>query len=1136
MKSHILDLETLLRVPYVDPDWGFDVSPDSTQSAFSWNPTGQWEIYLVELQESASPRQITAGPGAKFAPRWSPDGTRLAYALDLDGGELFDIYVYDLATGQHTNLTPDTPDAIQPDFCWSPDGFRIAFLSDRSGRFDTYVMDAYPAHSPRLGGEPRLVLSVPHPDWEVHWSPDGRWLAVVVEAVAQDYWTFIVPAEGGESRPIAGANGPLCAKDARWSPDSTRIVFSSDVRGFFDLGVYELETGRIDWLTDREGDKEQPAWSPDGRRLAYVASDGPVTALAVLDLGEGSLATYQVEPGVCYRPRFTPDGAHILFVFDNPRYPDDLWLLSLKDGSFRQLTHSLEERNQVFSINLVSELVMPAQVRYPSLDGQSVPALLYQPRRVQELPPAIIYVHGGPTWLTQVTWDPLVQHMVSRGWVVLAPNYRGSTGYGREWQRASRFDFGGGETQDVVAGADYLVREGLADPARIAVTGTSWGGYLTMTSLTQYPDRWAAGSAVVPFLNWFTCHVNSREDLQHWDVENFGDPLENHALYYERSPFFFLDRVAAPVQLICGAHDVRCPASESTQARDALVAQGKECELVLYEDEGHGFLKTENVVDAKKRRVAFLAWMFESEEKRVDKLFAAWERPDSPGCALSVIEDGQFVYQRGYGMANLEHDVPISSQTVFRIGSTSKQFTAMCVTLLAEQGRLSLDDDIRKYLPEIPEYERPVTIRHLVHHTSGLRDYLTLMELAGMRDQDFYTDEEVIEMLARQKELNFAPGDEYLYSNTGYYLLGVIVKRASGQSLRRFAEEHIFGPLGMTSTHFHDDHTEVVKQRAMGYSPKQGGGYRIDVTTLDMVGDGGLFTTVEDLFLWDQNFYHNRLGQGDTGLIRHMLTPGTLNDGEELDYAFGLMVSGYKGLKMVSHAGAFVGFRAEMIRFPEQKVSVICLASLSTINPERLARQVADVYLADQLEEQPETRFLEETWFLEDKVGVYRSETTGLIIELSLEGGGLLAETCGEKARLVPIGETDFVVHAPFTARIKFERQEQGNPWLMHVREEDDKPDTLQPLEVVSPGLKQLAEYAGNYRSAELQVTYRLVLEDDRLYVKHRSAPEEPLRPASSGMFWVDRVTLLFVRDGAGRVCGFTLQAGRVRNIRFVRL
>ena len=249
---------------------------------------------------------------------------------------------------------------------------------------------------------------------------------------------------------------------------------------------------------------------------------------------------------------------------------------------------------------------VPDSVVYPSLDRHDVPALLYRAARPGAGRPAVVYVHGGPNWLTQVTWDPLVQHMVSRGWTVLAPNYRGSTGYGREWQLANRFDLGGGDTQDVVAGADYLVREGLADPSRIALTGESYGGYLTMTSLTQYPERWAVGAAVVPFLNWFTAFANERDDVQYWDRENLGSPDRDADLFHERSPFFFLERISSPVQLICGASDPRCPASESVQAHDALVALGKKCELVLYEDEGHDFLKIENLVDAETRCVTFV--------------------------------------------------------------------------------------------------------------------------------------------------------------------------------------------------------------------------------------------------------------------------------------------------------------------------------------------------------------------------------------------------------------------------------------------------------------------------------------------------------------------------------------------------
>jgi len=593
----MLDLESLLRVPYVEPDMGFDISPDGTQVAFSWNRTGQWEIYLLPLSGAGDPRQLTGGPGGKFNPQWSPDGRRLAYVLDLDGSEAYDLCVCDLSTDRHANLTPDTAHALQPNFAWSPDGEQIAFLSDLAGRFDTYLTSA-------SGGEARLVLSTSHPDWEVAWSPCGRWLAVVAEASGQDYWTYIVPAEGGEPRIVGTASGPICAKDSRWSPDGARLAFASDTQGQFEIGLYELATGEIRWLTEGEGDRERPAWAPDGSRLAFVASRGPVTEVTVLELDGGAAVSYRVAPGVHYRPRFTADGQRLLLVFDSPGHPCDLWQLDTADGSLRQLTHSLPAGLQR------GPFAMPEQVRYPSLDGTSVPALLYRPAPGSG--PAVVYVHGGPNWLTQVTWDPLVQHMVSRGWAVLAPNYRGSTGYGRAWQLASRFDLGGCDTEDVVAGADYLAREGLADPARIAVTGRSWGGYLTMTAMTGYPDRWAGGSAVVPFINWFTAHANSREDLQHWDRENFGDPERDRELYRERSPYFSLERIAAPVQMICGAHDIRCPASESVQARDRLRALGKACELALYEDEGHSFLKIENIIDAKRRQMAFLAGILET--------------------------------------------------------------------------------------------------------------------------------------------------------------------------------------------------------------------------------------------------------------------------------------------------------------------------------------------------------------------------------------------------------------------------------------------------------------------------------------------------------------------------------------------
>jgi CubicO group peptidase (beta-lactamase class C family) len=270
---------------------------------------------------------------------------------------------------------------------------------------------------------------------------------------------------------------------------------------------------------------------------------------------------------------------------------------------------------------------------------------------------------------------------------------------------------------------------------------------------------------------------------------------------------------------------------------------------------------------------------------QVDKVFEKWNRTDTPGCALGVYKDGQIVYKHGYGMANLNDDVTITPETVFHVASMSKQFTAASILLLAQQGKLSLDDDVHKYIPELPDFGERITLRHLMHHTSGLRDQWSLLELAGWRySQDLITDDDVMSVLVHQKALNFKPGEKYMYSNTGFTLLAIIVKRVSGMSFREFTTKNIFEPLGMTHTHFRDDHEEVIKHDALGY--EQDGKdkpFRMSLTNFDTAGATSLHTTVEDLQLWDENFYHPRVG-GVT-FVQQMLEPGKLNSGELQTYA-----------------------------------------------------------------------------------------------------------------------------------------------------------------------------------------------------------------------------------------------------------
>jgi dipeptidyl aminopeptidase/acylaminoacyl peptidase len=618
----MLSLTQLLRIPRVDA--GFDISPDDSKIAFAWNKIGEWQIYELEFP-SPSGRgargegdftAITTGAGAKFNPRYSPDGTRLAYALDIDGSESYHLIVHDFESGKHTDLTPAL--TLQPNFCWSPDGRQLAFLSDANGHFCAYIISS-------TGGDTQLILDTGHPAWQVEWSPDGKHIAVCCEMHGQDYGIFIVDLDSKEvtqlchaepqsgeaslhryQRPFADAQGDMINAHApQWSPDGKELVFHSDMHGWFDIGIYDLDAKDITWLTKNvEGDSQTPIIISRtienylNYLFAYTQSQGATNWVELLGR-QGGRKKYQLGKGIHNGIRFTSDSKRMVTTFSSPSQPSDLWMMDIESGEAIQLTNSMPQEL------LREEFIMPEEIYYEGMDGVQIPALLFRPK---ELPaPAAVMIHGGPNWHYSMEWNPVMAYFASRGYVVLAPNYRGSTGYGRDWQYAARFDLGGVDTRDVAAGARYLIRAGLAIENKVAVTGRSHGGYLTMTCLTQFPELWCAGSAVVPFMNWFKSHADSREDLQHWNIENMGDPKENYERWYNASPYFFLDRVNAPVQLICGGLDPRCPAVDSLETRDRLVVLGKEVELLLYEEEGHVFLKLDNVLDAEVNRAEFIA-------------------------------------------------------------------------------------------------------------------------------------------------------------------------------------------------------------------------------------------------------------------------------------------------------------------------------------------------------------------------------------------------------------------------------------------------------------------------------------------------------------------------------------------------
>jgi CubicO group peptidase (beta-lactamase class C family) len=338
----------------------------------------------------------------------------------------------------------------------------------------------------------------------------------------------------------------------------------------------------------------------------------------------------------------------------------------------------------------------------------------------------------------------------------------------------------------------------------------------------------------------------------------------------------------------------------------------------------------------------------DSVTRRIDAVFARFT-PNGPGCEMGVFQSGRIAYEKGYGLANIEYGVPLTPTTPMIMGSVSKQFTAASIALLVEQGRLSLSDEVHKYVPELADYGKPITIDQLVHHTSGVRDFWALVDAAGMRPDDGYTVDDILRLASRQKHLNFDPGAEYNYSNTGYVLLGVVVKRVTGKSLRQFTTEQIFTPLGMSSSHFHDDHNEPVKGRAFAYSPLPNGAWRINVWNNDIVGQGGLMTTVEDLQKWDENFYSGTVG--GKGFLARQLERGRLNGGTQIAYAFGLEIGTYRGLPMVEHSGSTGGYRTDITRFPSVHTSVVTMCNVSNADAVALAHRVADVVLASRFTE-----------------------------------------------------------------------------------------------------------------------------------------------------------------------------------------
>lgn len=512
---------------------------------------------------------------------------------------------------------------------------------------------------------------------------------------------------------------------------------------------------------------------------------------------------------------------------------------------------------------------------------------------------------------------------------------------------------------------------------------------------------------------------------------------------------------------------------------------------------------------------------------KIDDLFEKWDNDDTPGGAVAIIKDGEIIFKNGYGIANLEHGIFINTNSIFHIASLSKQVTAFAIVLLEQQGKLSLNDDIRKHLPYVPDFGQTITIKHLIHHTSGLRDQWQLLAIAGTRIDDVIKQDHVVKLVSNQKRLNFNPGERYMYCNTGYSLLAEIVKEVSGRSFREFTEKEVFNPLGMNDTHFHDDYEEIVPNRVSSYSSLDDG-YANAVLSYSTFGATSLFTTVEDEVKWLNNYFTAQVGSQES--IEQMSEQGILNSGDTLGYAFGLVTNTFKGWTSMRHGGADAGFRTHSLFFPEEKLAIAVFGNVGNFNPGGLANDIADILLEDRSQEETKADFNQD--IVSTFTGRYHNDE-GVFFDF-IDSTKMYAKHSGGIDEMVPTSDSTFEISngsgtLTFTnTPEKAVEFEIFNNRFILGKSEEFLPDDI-----------DLTHYVGTYRSSEAGTRYELNIVDGQLVLSHSKYEDVVLKPFavdqfSSPHWWMSN--LVFIRNSNNKVIGFEINGGRVLHLYFDKL
>ena len=597
-----LSIEKLYMTRAVgDTTW----SPDGRTIAFISNMSGRNNVWLVPA-DGGWPTQLTVSDQRQSSPAWSPDGKWIAYQSDYDGDEQWDIFLVSPKTGQVVNLT-NTREIAEQSPVWSPDGRYLAYLV-KPKTSSTHEIDVYDTLMREVK---HLTTGTPKDrgNYGQVWSKDGKWIAYTqTQAKGTDSNIFVAEVGTGKTTLLTEHRGENLYTVNDFSPDGTHLLITSNAGNSYEnVGLLDIASRKVEWLTRDKWEISGGNFSPDGKTVTWTANVDGNTDIFLHQRATGKTTSLSLPKGVNYlggsQSAFSRDGTKLLYYHNGPSAPSDVWVYSTATGKSQQVTHSLMAGVRS------EDMVEPYLVHYPSRDGKwTISAFVYvpynAPRNGQHA--AIVYVHGGPTSQTHNSFNRFIQYVVNKGYFVIAPNYRGSTGYGKEFQNANLFDMGGGDLQDVLAAADWMKQTGYPDPKKLILMGGSYGGYMTMMGVTKAPDVWAAGVPIVPFVNWFTEIQNEDPVLQQSDLATMGDPEKNKALYEDRSPINFIDQVKAPLLLLAGGHDPRCPKSETQQVVDAIKKRGGVIESKVYENEGHGFAKVENQIDAYKRVADFL--------------------------------------------------------------------------------------------------------------------------------------------------------------------------------------------------------------------------------------------------------------------------------------------------------------------------------------------------------------------------------------------------------------------------------------------------------------------------------------------------------------------------------------------------